>query len=819
MSDNKSIVLPMFNGKDEAFQVWWTKFRAFATAKGFVATLLEKETELPSNESVALDPTKDADKPKIKAKERNSLGMAYLLQAFKAEADISLAYETMDNDWPGGLAYLTVEKLMAIYKPKDNVTEVEVYTKLLQVKMKKKEDPKVLFEQVASIQNWYNTDKKKLPKEQLIAVVLRAAPKEYASVLTGEQAKQGTKLELSHLRAVMNTYYRTVYKQSDKSEEDDELALAGSDGKQHNHNHGKDGKKQKFQGNCNECGKKGHKARDCWLNPQNKDKRPKWWDENKHGRKATEVTAGSADNTKKKSNELQLVNMSWGEYEEAFASDDENESILAEDDTKWMEDEIVAIQAARKTETRTETMLRAAVETGSGIKLLEDPEIFVCDTGATTHSTGHGFGLIDLKDGGGRTTKVGNGASVTTKAVGVLPFKTKEGTTGNMNGIHYIKGAPFNLISGTKLLDLGYKLQGDKDKIWYTKDGTKLVFDIKIETPEGMLFATRLQRTATEVGGAVAQEKTVSIKVAHELLGHMDEAATRKAAANLGWTITRGTLGVCESCAKAKAKQKNVANKEAPKEKAKEVNGRVYLDLSRVVNPNNAKQPRRPNWCLIVDEKTGYKSSSFYESKDGMVEPTCSKFKNWKDNGKEVKIIRMDNAGENKQLVKRLKSKHWQLYPEIEYTARDTPQHNHLVEVGFATLYGRGRALMMEAKVPKDKKHIVAQKAFETATKLDGLIPIEINGVTKPRVEHWSGKIPGFAKHLRTWGEAGVVKIRTKTTPKLEERGITCMMVGYATDHEGDCYEMLNMETNRILLSRDVLWLNRMYFDGVRVCK
>ena len=40
MSDNKSVVLPTFSGEDEAFQVWWTKFRAFATAKGFVNALL-----------------------------------------------------------------------------------------------------------------------------------------------------------------------------------------------------------------------------------------------------------------------------------------------------------------------------------------------------------------------------------------------------------------------------------------------------------------------------------------------------------------------------------------------------------------------------------------------------------------------------------------------------------------------------------------------------------------------------------------------------------------------------------------------------------
>ena len=101
----------MFNGKDELFQVWWTKFRTFATAKGFVTTLLRKEANVPAKASAALDPTNDADK--INAKERSSLGMACLLQAFKAEADVSLA-QTMDDDWPGGLAHLTVEKLMTL---------------------------------------------------------------------------------------------------------------------------------------------------------------------------------------------------------------------------------------------------------------------------------------------------------------------------------------------------------------------------------------------------------------------------------------------------------------------------------------------------------------------------------------------------------------------------------------------------------------------------------------------------------------------------------------------------------------------------------
>lgn len=797
MSDSKSIVLPTFNGKDEAFQVWWTKFRAYATAKGVVNALLSKESDMPLTEAQALDETVADEKKKIKARERNSLAMAYLLSAFKAEADVSLAYETMTDDWPGGLAYQVVEKLMEIYQPKDNVTEVEVQRRLLEVKMKKKEDPKTLFEQVATIQNWYNSATKKLPKDQLIAVVLRAAPEAYASILTSEQEKRGNTLEMSHLRAVMNKFYRQVYKRATNNDEkDDEMALVAPTN--HKGGNGRGSRPTKrFSGKCHTCGKEGHMARDCWEDQNNADKRPKWY-------KPSEVTS-AAVSSEKKSTELQLVNVSWGQYAEAFAEEEETN----------FEDEIIAINNA-KDNTNSEMMLKMAKDEGDHPSLLDDPEIWVIDTGATCNSTGHSQGMIERKEANGSKTKMGNGARVSSDRVGKIPFEAaNNGVKGIMNDVHLMKDAAFNLVSGTKLLKLGYKLTGNADRLMYEKDGQKLIFDIKINTPEGMLFAARLRRTATEIGGAQAtgnQNKILNIKDAHEQLSHIHEDDVRKTAAALGWTLAKGTLGACESCAIGKAKQKNVKTSE-PKEKSQEVNGRVYLDISRVVNPKHKVQPRRPYWHLMVDEKTGYKSSSFFQAKDEMVEPTCQKLANWKANGMEVKVLRMDNGGENKSLVKRLNSKEWKLYPAIEYTARDTPQHNHLVEVGFATLYGRGRSMMIAANIPKEWKPVVAQKAFETATKLDGLIPVTIDGVTKPGIEHWCGKMPLYANHLRKWGEAGVVKIKTNTTPKMGDRGITCMMVGYAGNHNGDCYEMLNMKTKRVLETRDVRWLNRMYFN------
>ena len=95
---------------------------------------------------------------------------------------------------------------------------------------------------------------------------------------------------------------------------------------------------------------------------------------------------------------------------------------------------------------------------------------------------------------------------------------------------------------------------------------------------------------------------------------------------------------------------------------------------------------------------------------------------------------------------------------------------------------------------------------------MDGLIVIEIDGVSKTRYKHWSGQLPRFAHHLRTWGEAGTVKTATDTTKKLEDKGTHCIFVGYCRDHAGDVYRMFNPQTKKLHVTRDITWLHRMYF-------
>ena len=175
----------------------------------------------------------------------------------------------------------------------------------------------------------------------------------------------------------------------------------------------------------------------------------------------------------------------------------------------------------------------------------------------------------------------------------------------------------------------------------------------------------------------------------------------------------------------------------------------------------------------------------------------------------------MDNAGENLKLEARMNGANWKLDIEPEYTAVNTPQQNHLAELSFHIIANRGRALMHRANVPLNYRYELFREAFATITQLDWLAVIEIDGVNKTRYKHWSqsDNDPKFAKHLRTWGEAGTVKTRKVTTSKLEDRGTTCMLVGYALNHDAGVYRMFNPETDRVIISRDIIWLRRMFFE------
>lgn len=262
MGDASTIKLPTFDGKEESFVIWRTRFRAYALMKGFAEALSyddntdmsDKESDVNANFASADAAIKETGR-KGKA---NIMAMAALAIAMTTEELICKIHEASDADWPGGKAYKVIKLLEAEYQ----------------------QDPRILFEQIAMIKNQARSSQLAIAEEDLIAIVLDKVPIQYAHVLATQQNIQGTNLTLSHLKEAMRNQYRIV---NGRTDDDDNMidetglgGIMGRHGRRKNRYGGNDEtSKNKFKGKCHHCGKKGHKKTDCFHLETNKDKRPK----------------------------------------------------------------------------------------------------------------------------------------------------------------------------------------------------------------------------------------------------------------------------------------------------------------------------------------------------------------------------------------------------------------------------------------------------------------------------------------------------------------------------------------------------------------
>ena len=105
----------------------------------------------------------------------------------------------------------------------------------------------------------------------------------------------------------------------------------------------------------------------------------------------------------------------------------------------------------------------------------------------------------------------------------------------------------------------------------------------------------------------------------------------------------------------------------------------------------------------------------------------CEQFRKWESVGLPVKFVRCANAGENKSVEKAANGRLWKLNLTFEYTARHTPQQNHLAELGLATLANRARAMLNRANISEGDRYDLFKYTAVTATQLDMLSVVGID--------------------------------------------------------------------------------------------
>ena len=237
-ASEKGVKLPSFDGDSKKFQLWWTRFCAYATVYKFRQALAENgDSDLPANESEELDETTPVGKKMLAAKKRNEVAMANFTMAFTTEGVMGLVYKASTTDWPSGLATVVVQGLLKKYRPLDIVSLVELRQRMNKVSMKKGVDPSTLFEQLSAIENQFSVPGTPMDESHMIAAILDAATDEYQAVISTERRIKGDKMTVMALEVAMSEHYRQLSRASGRKhnanaggDSDHEVVLSGFGG-------------------------------------------------------------------------------------------------------------------------------------------------------------------------------------------------------------------------------------------------------------------------------------------------------------------------------------------------------------------------------------------------------------------------------------------------------------------------------------------------------------------------------------------------------------------------------------------------------------
>ena len=436
-------------------------------------------------------------------------------------------------------------------------------------------------------------------------------------------------------------------------------------------------------------------------------------------------------------------------------------------------------------------------------------ELWIGDTGASTHMTNDPTGMFDCKLHQDKYIKVGDGNRIQIKSTGKkkCSYMGKEIT---LHDVHYIPGLRCNLFSILTSLSRGWKINNDGVNLRLKKGEVMLTFDEVVKCPTGQLIGVRLtpkQRMASDEAFISKTDKGLTYDEAHTRLSHSNEHDVMTTMKYHNIKVKTPNNKICEYCAIAKIKQSNI------KKKGTTVTNypgeRLFIDISSV---NSTSLGGSKYLNLIVDHYTNFKWPVFLKEKSDLTKKMIPIIKWLEANNKQVKYIRCDNAGENRALEKACNDGGYNI--TFEYTPPGSPQYNGAVERAFPAIYGKMRANFNGAGLKKETQKLIWTECVNYVCDTENIMVKKDSDITAYKRIH--GHEAKYAKHLRSFGEMAVIRDIKTIKKKLDNRGKIVMFIGYASRHSGHVYRFLNLITNKVVISGDVKWLGVTYGDYMK---
>ena len=415
-------------------------------------------------------------------------------------------------------------------------------------------------------------------------------------------------------------------------------------------------------------------------------------------------------------------------------------------------------------------------------------DVWYLDNGASNHMTGDQryFSSMDKSITG--KVRFGDDSRIDIKGKGAISFIDMNGEPRRMTDVYFIPKLRSNIISLGQATESGCDIRLNGESLTMHDQNGKLL--VKANRSKNRLYKVRM---GIKVTSQLHLSEISESNRWHSRLGHVN-TATMKAMIDKG--LVQGVPSVnvikeiCPSC--LLGKQTRQTFPQATLYRADKPLELIHGDLCGPITPSTPGGNRyifvvvddhsRYMWTILLKEK----SEAFHKFRKlkGVLEHETKE---------KVGTFRTDRGGE-------FVSNEFNAYCNEEGITRHltAPQHNGVVERRNRTLMEMTRSLLKHMHMP----NYLWGEAIRHATYLINRIatrslllqtPYEVLRRRKPNISH-----------LRIFGCLSYAKVDKAHLRKLDDR--SRMLVHLGTEPGSKAYRLFDVETRRIVVSRDVVF-------------
>ena len=418
-----------------------------------------------------------------------------------------------------------------------------------------------------------------------------------------------------------------------------------------------------------------------------------------------------------------------------------------------------------------------------------DNKAWYIDSGCSNHMCEDRNIFVQLDTTINPKVRMGNGAVAEAQGKGTVAINTK-------SGIKYIRDVLLvpdlkeNLLSVGQLLEHNYCLvfEDNMCRIFEKKNKNQAIAEVKMEKNRNFPLIFNYNALKAEVED---QSWLWHKRYCH--LNFQGLKLLKERNMVNGLPKLQHEKNSCEGC--IMGKQHKLPYPSGKSWRAKERLELIHTDICGPMKTTSLGQQRyfiifiddftRMTWIYFLKEKS--EAFTVFKRFKALVE---------KQSGRNIKCIRSDRGGEytSRQFEEYCKDEGiWK-----QLTAGYSPQQNGIAERKNRTIVEMARSMMNEKGLPKT----FWAEATNTAVYILNRCPTKAVRNLTP-MEAWSREKPDVS-HLRIFGSIGYVLIPAEKRTKLDEKSTKCIFTGYTLETKG--YRLYNVETNKLVVSRDVLF-------------